>query len=187
MSWFAKNNTHSSPSYLQRRQHIRETAIFAVLGALMFVSKLLMEILPNVHLLGMFIVAFTVVFRAKALYPIYIYVFLDGIFHGFDIWWLPYLYIWTVLWGMVMLLPRNMPKGVCAVVYPIVCALHGFLFGILYAPAQILMFSLTPKEAVAWVAAGLAFDITHGVSNLFMGLLVLPLVALMRRLLKRQI
>ena len=48
---------------------VRETAVFAMLGALMYASKMIMEVIPNVHLLGMFIVAFTVVYRKKALYP----------------------------------------------------------------------------------------------------------------------
>jgi energy-coupling factor transport system substrate-specific component len=155
-----------------------------MLGALMFSSKIAMELLPNIHLLGMFIIASTVVFRAKALLPIYIYVFLDGLIHGFNLWWLPYLYIWALLWGATMLLPKKMPKGVAIAVYPILCALHGFLFGILYAPAQMLFFSLTVKETIAWIAAGLPFDLVHGVSNFCAGLLIYPLVMLMRRLLK---
>ena len=159
--------------------------ILAMLGALMFTSKMMMEILPNVHLLGTFIVAATVVFRTKALYSIYIYVFLDGLIHGFDLWWIPYLYIWAILWGVTMLLLKKMPYAVCAVVYPLVCSLHGFLFGILYAPAQMLFFSLTVKETLAWIAAGALFDFIHGISNFFMGLLILPLVMLMNRLLKR--
>ena len=52
----------------------REITVFAMLGAVMYASKLLMELVPNVHLLGTFIIAFTVVYRKKALYPIYIYV-----------------------------------------------------------------------------------------------------------------
>ena len=48
---------------------VRETAVFAMLGALMYASKMIMEVVPNVHLLGMFVVAFTVVYRKKALYP----------------------------------------------------------------------------------------------------------------------
>ena len=61
-------------------------ALFAMLGSLMFASKIVMEALPNIHLLGMFTMAFTVVFRAKALIPIYIYVFINGVFAGFDVW-----------------------------------------------------------------------------------------------------
>ncbi len=109
----------------------REIAVFAMLGAVMYASKMLMEVLPNVHLLGTFVVAFTVVYRKKALYPIYIYVILNGIFSGFATWWVPYLYVWTVLWGAVMLLPRHMPKKVQPFVYMTVCAAHGFLFGTL--------------------------------------------------------
>ena len=157
-----------------------------MLGALMFTSKMLMEILPNVHLLGTFIVAATVVFRAKALYSIYIYVFLDGLIHGFDIWWFPYLYIWTVLWGMAILLPKSMPKWVCAVVYPIVSSLHGFLFGVLYAPAQALLFGFDFKQTLAWIAAGLPFDVIHGISNIFTGLLVLPLSGFLKELMEKR-
>ena len=59
---------------------IREIAIFGMLGAVMYASKIITEMLPNVHLLGVFTVAFTVVYRKKALYPIYTYVFLNGVF-----------------------------------------------------------------------------------------------------------
>ena len=86
---------------------VREMAVFSMLGALMFASKMLMEVAPNIHLLGVFTIAFTVVYRAKALYPIYIYVLLNGIFAGFGTWWIPYLYIWAVLWGITMLLPKK--------------------------------------------------------------------------------
>ena len=64
----------------------RELTVFAMPGALMYASKMIMEVSPNVHLLGVFTVAFTVVYRKKALYPIYTYVLLYIIccsLHGF--------------------------------------------------------------------------------------------------------
>ena len=158
----------------------KETALFGMLGAVMFASKMLMEILPNIHLLGMFIVAITVVYRKKALYPIYIYVLLNGIFAGFAMWWIPYLYIWTILWAAVMILPKNMPKKVAPIVYAIVCALHGFGFGVLYAPAQALMCGLNFDATLTWIAAGLPFDIIHGISNLCCGILIVPLIKLLK-------
>lgn len=158
----------------------KETALFGMLGAVMFASKMLMEILPNIHLLGTFIVAITVVYRKKALYPIYIYVLLNGIFAGFAMWWIPYLYIWTILWAAVMILPKNMPKKVAPIVYAIVCALHGFGFGVLYAPAQALMFGLNFDATLTWIAAGLPFDIIHGISNLCCGILIVPLIKLLK-------
>ena len=156
-------------------------------GTIMFCSKILMEALPNIHLLGMFIMVFTLVFRKKALIPIYIYVMLNGIYGGFAPWWIPYTYIWTVLWGVTMLLPRNMPKGLAAVVYPVVCGLHGILYGVLYAPAQALLFGLTFKGTLAWIVAGLPFDAMHGLGNLLSGVLILPLSELLKKALKKHL
>lgn len=161
---------------------VREMAVFSMLGALMFASKMLMEVAPNIHLLGVFTIAFTVVYRAKALYPIYIYVLINGLFAGFATWWIPYLYVWAVLWGITMLLPKKMPKPVAVVVYSVVNALHGYGFGILYAPAQALLFGLNFKGMLAWIVAGFPFDVIHGTSNLICGLLIVPVVLVLRQL-----
>ncbi len=159
---------------------IREMAVFGMLGAVMFASKLLMELLPNIHLLGVLTVAYTVVYRKKALYPIYIYVILNGIFSGFAAWWIPYLYVWALLWGVIMLLPQDLPKKVQPAVYMIVCALHGFSFGLLYAPVQALLFGLDMKGMLAWIVAGIPFDLIQGVSNFFCGTLIMPIVFTLR-------
>ncbi len=151
---------------------------------MMFVSKIVMEALPNIHLLGMLTVTYTIVFRKKALIPIYTYVFLNGLFAGFNSWWVPYLYIWTVLWAVTMILPRNMPKGVACVVYPIVCALHGLCFGILYAPVQALMYNFTFEQTLTWIAAGFTFDIIHTIGNFAVGLLIYPVSEALKRLTK---
>lgn len=161
---------------------IYEMCLFSMFGTLMFGSKKIMEFLPNIHLIGMFIVLLTVVYRSKALVPIYIYVFLDGVFGGFNLWWLPYLYVWAVLWGMTMLIPKKIHPAVAAIVYPVVCSLHGFLFGILYAPAQAMFFNLTFKQTVTWVLAGSVFDTVHGISNFIAGLLVFPLSLVLKKI-----
>ncbi len=159
---------------------IKEMAVFGMLGALMYASKMLMELFPNIHLLGTFIIALTLVYRKKALYPIYTFVLITGLFGGFATWWVPYLYIWTVLWGAVMLLPHSIPARLQPIVYMLVCAAHGFLYGVLYAPAQALLFGLDFSGMLAWIAAGLPFDLIHGVSNFFTGALILPLARIIR-------
>ena len=146
----------------------------------MFSSKILLEFAPNIHLLGVFTIAFTVVYRKKALYPIYIYVLLNGLLSGFSAWWIPYLYLWTVLWGIVMLLPQKMPKAVRPLVYMTVCAVHGFLFGTLYAPVQAVLTGLSLEGMIAWIIAGLPWDFLHGVSNFFCGILIMPIISVLR-------
>ena len=158
----------------------REIVVFAMLGAVMYVSKLVMEVVPNVHLLGVLTVAYTVVYRWKALYPIYIYVLLNGVFYGFAAWWIPYLYVWAILWGVVMLLPERMPGKIRPLIYMSVCAAHGFLFGPLYAPVHAILYGLSLKGTVAWILAGLPWDVVHGISNFFCGILILPVISVLR-------
>ena len=166
----------------ESRLTIREMAVFAMFGALMFGSKIAMEALPNIHLLGMFIMTLTIVYRKKALIPLYLYVFLEGLFGGFSLWWVPYLYVWTILWGVTMLLPKKLPTQAACIVYPLVCGLHGLAFGALYAPAQALMFGLSFKAMISWIIAGLPFDALHAAGNLVSGLLILPLSRLLMKL-----
>ena len=156
-----------------------------MLATLMFCSKILMEALPNIHLLGMLTMTYTIVLRKKALIPVYVYVLLNGLYGGFSMWWVPYLYIWTILWAVTMLLPRNMPKKIACVVYPVVCALHGFLFGLLYAPAQAIMFGLNGEQLVAWLVSGISFDIIHGIGNFVAGLLILPVSEFLKKLFRK--
>ena len=159
---------------------VREISVFGMLGALMFASKLVLDAFPNIHLLGMFTIAFTLVYRKKALYPIYTYILLLGMFSGFATWWIPHLYLWTALWGSVMLLPRNLSPKAAPIVYMLLNAAHGFLYGVLYAPTQALLFGLDFHGMLAWIASGLPFDFIHGISNFGFGALVIPVVKAIR-------
>ena len=162
---------------------IRRITIYAFLGTLMYISKLAMEFLPNVHLIGALIITYTIVYRARAIIPVYVFVFLTGLLSaGFNVWWLPYLYIWTVLWGMAMLIPRKLPTGAAVVVYPVVCALHGLMYGTLYAPVQALAFGYTFEQTIAWISIGFPWDIMHACGNFVAGFLILPLSKLLFKL-----
>lgn len=155
-----------------------------MLGALMLASDIAMEALPNIHIVGMLCVTFTAVFRLKALVPIYIYVFLTGLIYGFSLWWVAYLYVWFILWGMTMLIPKRAPKAVKAVLYPTVCALHGLLFGTLNAPLYAIAYGMGFDGMIAWIVSGFGFDVIHTIGNLAFGFLILPLAELMKKMLR---
>lgn len=161
---------------------IYEICIFALLGTIMYCSKMLMEALPNIHLLGMFTMVCAIVYRFKGLIPIYVYVFLQGLFSGFSMWWVPYLYIWTVLWGITMLIPKNIPDKFAVFVYPMVCGLHGLIYGVLYAPAQAVMFGMDFNMTIKWIIAGLPFDAVHCIGDLLAGILVLPVAKILKKI-----
>ena len=176
------------------RLDLRHVILFAMLGAIMLAGKLAFEGIRNVHLVGMLIVTYTVVYRKYALFPLYVFVLLAGLYYGFAQWWLSYLYIWAVLWGMTMLLPQHTPRLLRGrlsektvrmlqiAMYSGICGLHGLLYGTLYAPLWAWIGHLSFRGTLAWIAAGIPSDLIHCVSNLFMGSLVYPLAKLLGKL-----
>ena len=171
----------------QYSRHIRHLVLFSMFGAMMTISDQLMNALPNVHLIGMFTMVLTLVYRKKALIPIYLFVVLDGLVEGFyPSTWIMYSYIWLVLWAWTMLIPKKMPDKIRAVLYPILCALHGLAFGVLTTPVTLFMHYPQSMWNMAnfWklVLTGIAFDTNHIIGNFFAGLLILPLSKLLYKL-----
>ena len=108
--------------------------------------------------------------------------YLQGIAGALKLWWIPHLYLWFVLWGVTMLLPRNMKKLTATIVYTVVCALHGLLYGTLYAPSQALLFGLDFKGMITWIIAGIPFDLIHAAHNLILGaVLIMPIVMVLSK------
>lgn len=171
------------------RLPVRDLTVFAMLGTIMFASKVFTQILPpNVHLLGLFMATITLTYRTRALIPIYVFVLLDGVFWGFSVWWIPSLYVWLPLWGSFMFAGKiKLPPAVQAPIFMVLSGLHGLSFGTLYAPANAFFFGLSFEGMLAWIVAGLPFDIIHAIGNLVAGSLIVPLAALLKRLERRQI
>lgn len=155
-----------------------------MLGAMMFASKIALEWAPNIHALGMFTMTFATVYRVKGLIPIYIYAAILCVYNGFAPWCIIHFYVWTVLWGMTMLIPKQLPTAFRAVIYPLVCGLHGMLYGTLCALTQVPIYynSFAPAKILAYIASGLYWDMIHAVGNIGFGLLVLPLSQLLLKL-----
>ncbi|MBQ8793710.1 MAG: hypothetical protein IJZ63_03065 [Clostridia bacterium] len=161
---------------------LKDVAVLSLMGALMFAGDVLLEMLPNIHLVGIFITVTTAVYRKWALLSIYVYVLLQGLLSGFDLWWIPYIYIWDFLWLFIMLIPKRLPDNIKNILYVVVCALHGYLFGILYAPSQVLLFFDGDfSRMIPWIILGIPADIIHGTSNLILGtLFILPAVKILK-------
>lgn len=165
------------------RLELRHLAVFAMLGSILFVSKQVLEFLPNVELVSTLTMVYTLVYRRRALIPVYLFILMEGVLAGFGLWWYPYLYLWPILWGMTMLLPKTMPVRVQVPVYAGTCALFGMAYGTLYTPWQATVFlGWDMDKVLAWMAANLPWDLIHALGNLALGLLIVPLTALLQRL-----
>lgn len=156
---------------------LREIALFGILGALTFGAKVAMSFLPNIEPVSLFVMLYAVVFGRKALYPIYLYVLLEILFYGIQLWNINYLYVWVILaCGAWML--RKSESGLA---WALLSGVFGLLFGALCAP--VYLFSGGPGLAVSWWVSGIPFDLMHCAGNFVMALLLfMPLRRLLEKL-----
>lgn len=98
------------------KRSVMELAFAALLTAILFVQQVALSVLPNVHLCAVLILWYTVSF--PRLLPLILpgFLLLEGIFYGFGLWWLSYLYIWPLLALAALLLrKKERPASVWAV------------------------------------------------------------------------
>lgn len=164
------------------RLTVREITVFAMLGAVMFAGKKLVEWIPNVHPATMLTMVYTLAYRKKGIIPVIVYLVLETVFTGGITWLVPYYYIFPLCWLCTLLLPRHLPKWGAQICYTLLCTLFGLLFGVLYAPWQAILYGLSFEKTLAWVASGFAFDVTHAVGNFAASFLIIPLLNLLQKI-----
>lgn len=157
--------------------NLRQVALFGLLGGLTFAAKVAMSLLPNIEPVSLLVMLYAVVFGRKALYPIYLYVLLEILFYGIQLWSINYLYIWSLLALAAWLMRKN--------THPLPWALlaggFGLLFGALCAP--VYLFTGGWQFALSWWASGIPFDALHCAGNFAMALVLFnPLRKLLTRL-----
>ena len=144
---------------------VRDIAVLALCAALMFALKMALFWLPNIHLGATLIIVYTLTFRHKALYIIYLYVLLEVAVFGFSpLWTIGYLYVWTFLAGLTWLL-RRMKSPIA---WAVLSGAFGLVFGALMAP-PFLLITVGPERFLQaflpYWASGIPFDIAHCVGN----------------------
>ena len=162
-----------------KRFNLFDLILMTMYGTLMFVFDVAFEMLPNIHGVALIICVITLAYRWRALISIGIYVALNAIFAMATtinaLWWVPYIYIFPLLWLTIMLIPKRFSLKIKIILCTILASLNGLVFGTLYAPFQAIMFGLDFNGMLAWIVAGLPFDLIHMCSNLAMSSLIYPL------------
>ncbi len=141
---------------------VRDVTFLALATALIFALQIALASLPNIEVVSLLVLLYTLHFRAKALFIIYAFALLEGVWYGFHIWWVMYLYVWTILWAVVMLLSRKGRRH-GAFLLATVNGLYGLAFGFFCSFPYVAMGGV--KMAYSWWLAGLPFDVAHGVGN----------------------
>ena len=161
---------------------VKEIALFGMLGALTFGGKFVMASLPNIEPVSLFVMVFAVVFGLKALFPIGVYVALEILVYGIQLWNINYLYIWAIL-ALVAYCLRHVKEPL---IWAVVSGVFGLLFGALCAPVYLFTGGL--HFAFSWWLSGIPFDLLHCAGNFILALLLFsPLRKLLSNLYHRYI
>ena len=158
-----------------------ETVLFGMLGALMFALQVVMAPLPNIEAVSLLTMLFAVTFGKKCIYPTYVYVAMEILVYGINLWNIYYLYVWLVLAVAAYLMRRSQEP----LAWAILSAVFGLAFGALCGITDIFVLGGIVPAVAKWTS-GVLFDVVHGVSNFVITLLLFrPMRQLMEKLYKR--
>lgn len=146
---------------------VQKLTRIALLSAILYVSKLALDFLPNIELVSLFIVMYALVFGKETLIIVTVFNLLQIIQWGIGTWTISYLYVWPLLCLITLLLKKLIKEEF--VLWSIVSGLFGLIFGSLFA---LLYLFFDPAYALAYWISGLPWDVWHAVWN-FVLMLVL--------------
>lgn len=167
---FPLTDMSSGKVIAEKQLNTRDIVLVALLSAILVGCKEVLAFLPNVEIVTLMIILYTLHFQHLTLYIIYIFAGIQCCLYGINVYAVSYFYVWTLLYIAVRLLK---PVGSFAL-WTILAVIFGLLFGTLCSPIYLLIGGW--KMALSWIAAGLSFDLIHGFGNLVaMLVLFIPL------------
>ena len=107
----------------------RELVGNAFLAAILVIVQVAFSFLPNIEFVSLLIILYTLVFEKRTVVIIYLFALLEGILYGFGVWWIMYLYVWTILY----LLVRIFRKNNSLLLWAVLSGFFGLAFGMLCA------------------------------------------------------
>ena len=159
----------------------RRVVLCALLAAMMTVLQMAMAPLPNIEPVSLLVLVCALVFGRDVFYIIFTFVLLEGLVHGFHLWWVSYLYTWPLWAAAVLLLRRGGERP--ALFWAASSGAFGLGFGALCALPYL---AGGPWAALSYWAAGIPFDLLHCAGNFFLALaLEKPLYLLLKGLKER--
>ena len=155
----------------------RNAAITAIGAATMYVSQVAMSFLPNIELVSLMVLLYTRSFGKKTLVMVYLFALIEGLTFGFGIWWINYLYVWTVMY-FIAALTKNIDG---AFIFACINGLYGLFFGALCSIPY--FFVLGIGGGISYFVGGITFDFLHCAGNFALALVLFtPLDRILKKI-----
>lgn len=151
---------------------VRKITRIALLSAILYIAKVVLEFLPNVELISFLTIIYTLVFGAETLLIVTVFNLFELIQWGFGVWWISYLYVWPLL-VLVTMFMKKLSAGTGSgkeefILWAIVSGGFGLFFGFFFALAYL---PVGLSYAFSYWISGLPWDVWHGISNFILMLL----------------
>lgn len=131
----------------------------AVMGVILYVAQVALSFIPNVELVSLFVILFTLVFGRRVIGILSVFILIEGLTYGFGTWWLMYLYIWPLL-ALITYLLRKMDSSLA---WALVSGSFGLFFGFLCSFGYLAIGGV--GGAIAYFISGIPYDIVHCIGN----------------------
>ena len=156
----------------------KELVTIAILAALLYIVQVAFSFLPNIELVSLLILIYTLVFDKMTLKIIAVFIILEGVQWGFGLWWWSYIYVWQILYFVVRWLKKFIRID-DSISWAVVLGFYGLFFGMLFSLAYIL---ISPSYAFTYWVSGILFDVIHCIGNFCLCLIAYkPLYAILKR------
>lgn len=141
------------------RLTIKDIVLIGVMIATLEAGKFVLSFLPNIEIVSLLIVLYTIIFGKKIFYAVFVFVLVECLVWGFGLWSIMYFYIWPLL-ALISYFFRNQ-KSVWF--WSIILAIYGLIFGALCS--IVYFFAGGISGAISWWIAGIPYDIVHCFGN----------------------
>ncbi len=156
---------------------VKDIAIIGMMSAIMVATQFCLSFVPNIELVSLLIILYTLTFGWRSIYIIYVFVAVEGLIYGFGLWWFSYLYIWLILYLITKLFHRVQSP----LYWAIISGAYGLSFGALYS-ITVMITSGIQGGLASWVQ-GIPFDIAHCAGNFVVTLILFkPLYFILNKL-----
>ena len=143
-----------------RSEILKDFVRIAAMTAILEAAKFLLNALPNVELVTLLLIVFTLHFKRRmVLCAALLFALIETLWWGISIWTVTYFYVWPLL----VLIVSLFSESDSVITFTVISTLFGMFFGMLCALTTLAVSGW--NAAVAWWIAGIPYDLVHGFFN----------------------
>lgn len=147
---------------------VKDIVLISLLSASITSGKLVLSLVPNVEIVTLLFILYTIVFGIKnTLFVSIIFSTTEVFIYGLNIWSIFYFIVWPLLIIATHFINKKFNSEYT---FAVLALIFGLSFGFLAAVIESLFFGLS--FGIAYFLRGIVFDIVHGVSNFIVVLLL---------------